>query len=180
MRLGSRAPQLHRAYVPQDIYRAEGTLMDDGITPRAHQHASDALQRLADGNPENQAVMAKHAVSLLSNPSAGAQKRAAKTLQTLGARNPGSPVLIVNAGAISPLVNLLALGITAVKEEAASALATLSLNSPSTQLAISTGIITLLGTGECISECISECMRIACRLPPSLAPHGHHHAPRHR
>jgi hypothetical protein len=122
--------------------------MDDGITPRAHQHASDALQRLADGNPENQAVIAKHAVSLLSNPSAGAQRRAAKTLQTLGARNLGSPVLIVNAGAISPLVNLLALGITAVKEEAASALATLSLNSPSTQLAISTGIITLLGTGN--------------------------------
>ena len=146
--LGSRAHRNCAAYAPQDIYRAEGTLMDDGITPRAHQHASDALQRLADGNPENQAVIAKHAVSLLSNPSAGAQRRAAKTLQTLGARNLGSPVLIVNAGAISPLVNLLALGITAVKEEAASALATLSLNSPSTQLAISTGIITLLGTGN--------------------------------
>ena len=130
----------------EDIYRAEGTTNEDG-TLRAHRHAADALHRLADGNPENQTQIAKHAVSLLGNQSAGAQKRAANALQVLGAYNPGSPVIIVNAGAISPLVNLLAFGVTIVKEEAAHTLSTLALNSPSTQLAIATGIITLLGTG---------------------------------
>jgi hypothetical protein len=36
-------------------------------------------------------------------------------LRDLAAANPGSPVLIVNAGAISPLVNLLTTGVSEVK-----------------------------------------------------------------
>ena len=63
------------------------------------------------------------------------------------ANNPGSPVIIVNAGAISPLVTLLGNGTLEVKTEAAGALMNLSLNSPSTQLAIATALVALLGAG---------------------------------
>ena len=85
---------------------------------------------------------------LLGSPSKGTQQRAAQALCALAAHNPGSPVIIVNAGAISPLVNLLAMGAAAVKEEAANTLSTLAFNSPSTQLAIATGIVAIVGTGS--------------------------------
>ena len=45
-------------------------------------------------------------------------------------------------------MTLLALGAAEVKEEAAGALSTLALNSPSNQLAIATGLVALLGTGS--------------------------------
>ena len=69
-------------------------------------------------------------------------------LRDLAAENPGSPVVIVNAGAISLLVTLLTTGAAEVKEEAAGALSTLSFNSPSTQLAIASGLVVLVGTGS--------------------------------
>lgn len=122
------------------------TILDEG-TLQAHQHAADALARLAFNNVDNQAQIAKHLVALLGNPNAGAQQRAGRALRELAAHNPGSPVVIVNAGAISPLVNLLSAGAPMVKEEAAGALSTLSFNSPSTQLAIATGLVALVGTG---------------------------------
>ena len=58
---------------------------------------------------------------MLGNPSAGAQRRAAHAVADLADNNPGSPGIIVNAGAISPLVNLVSLGVTQVKVEAAGA-----------------------------------------------------------
>ena len=85
----------------------------------AHKHAADALARLAIKSADNQAQIAKHCVALLGNQSTGAQRRAARVLRDLAAENPGSPVVIVNAGAISPLVTLLSSGAPEVKEEAA-------------------------------------------------------------
>lgn len=123
------------------------TILDDG-TEKAHKHASDALARLATKSPDNQAQIAKHCVALLGNQSTGTQRRAAKALRDLARDNPGSPVVIVNAGAISPLVNLLSAGAAEVKEEAAGALSTLAFNSPSTQLAIASGLVVLVGTGS--------------------------------
>ena len=123
------------------------TMLDDG-TVQAHKHAADALARLAIKNPDNQLQIAKHLVGLLGNTSAGAQCRAAHALRELAADNPGSPVVIVNAGAISPLVALLSTGATEVKEEAAGALSMLALNSPANQLAIATGLVVLLGVGS--------------------------------
>lgn len=114
---------------------------------QAHEHAANALARLALGNADNQAQIAKHCVALLGNQSAGPQQRAARALRDLAAENRESPVVIVNAGAISPLVTLLWSGTAEVKVETAGALSTLSLNSPSTQLAIATGLIALLGSG---------------------------------
>ena len=123
------------------------TILDDG-TPQAHKHASDALARLAVTHPDNQAQIAKHCVALLANQSTGAQQRSAQVLRTLAQNEPGSPVVIVNAGAISPLVTLLSSGAAEVKEEAARALSTLAFNSPSTQLAIASGLVVLVGTGS--------------------------------
>ena len=122
------------------------TVLDDG-TPQAHIFAADALARLAINNPENQAQIAKHLVGMLGNPSAGAQRRAAHAVADLADNNPGSPGIIVNAGAISPLVNLVSLGVTQVKVEAAGALSMLAMNSPANQLAIASGLVALLGTG---------------------------------
>ena len=123
------------------------TILDDG-TEQAHKHAADALARLAISNADNQAQIAKHCVALLSNPSTGAQQRSAQVLRDLAGVERDSPVVIVNAGAISPLVTLLTSGAPEVKEEAASALSTLSFNSPSTQLAIASGLVVLVGAGS--------------------------------
>ena len=123
------------------------TILDDG-TERAHKHAEDALARLAIANADNQSQIAKHCVALLGNLNTGAQRRSSRVLRDLAAANPGSPVVIVNAGAISPLVTLLTTGVADVKEEAAGALSTLAFNSPSTQLAIASGLVALVGIGS--------------------------------
>jgi len=75
------------------------------------------------------------------------QQRAARALRSLAVNNPSSSTIIVNAGAISPLVTLLATGATGAREEAKVALHTLALNAPSNQLAIATGLVALLCTG---------------------------------
>ena len=69
-------------------------------------------------------------------------------LSELAKHNPGSPVIIVNAGAISPLVALVMGGALEVKQAAASALYHLSYQSPPTQLAIATGLISVLGVAS--------------------------------
>ena len=123
-------------------------LLDDG-TLQAHCHVAEALGRLAMSNPDNQAQIAKKLVglvALVSRP--GAQQRAAHTLWELATNNPGAPVIVVNAGAISPLVMLLSTGVSEAKKEAAGALSTLALNNPSNQLAIATGLVALLGSGS--------------------------------
>ena len=127
------------------------TVLDDG-TVQAHEHAANALKRLAMSNADNRAQIAKHLVQLLGNPSSGAQQRSAHALRELAGSTGDSPVIIVNAGAISPLVALLSFGTAVVKEEAAGALSTLAMNSPSNQLAIATGLVALLGTGSAESQ----------------------------
>lgn len=133
------------------IARANGisplvTMLDDG-TDVAHEHAANALDRLAREQPDNQAHISKYCVALLSSQNTGAQRRAARVLREIAASNPSSPVVIINAGAISPLVQLLSSGQTERSEEAAAALLTLA-DSPSTQLAIATGLVALLGVGS--------------------------------
>ena len=143
---------MHLALDPQNaiaIAKASGiqplvTLLDDG-TEQAHKHTAEALSRLSNKNVENQTQAAKHLVNLLSAESVGAQCRTARVLSRLAATNKGAPVIIVNAGAISPLVTLLANGALEVKIAVADALKNLSLHSPETQLAIATGLVALLG-----------------------------------
>lgn len=143
---------MHLALDPQNaiaIAKASGIqplvqLLDDG-TEQAHMHTAEALARLSNKNVENQTQAAKYLVNLLSAESVGAQRRTAKVLSKLAASNKGAPVIIVNAGAISPLVSLLANGALEVKVAVADALKNLSLHSPETQLAIATGIVGLLG-----------------------------------
>ena len=122
-------------------------VLDDG-SEAAHGHAARALARLALNNEDNQAQIAKHLVGMLGNHNAGAQRRAAHALRSLAAQGPGSPVLIVNAGAISPLVKLLSSGAPEVKEETAGVLSYLAFNSPENQLAIASGLVELVGTGS--------------------------------
>ena len=136
-------------------------ILDDG-TEQAHKHAENALARLAFQNIDNQISIAKYCVALLGNQNTGAQRRGARVLRDLAAANPGSPVLIVNAGAISPLVNLLTTGVSEVKEEAAGALSTLAFNSPSTQLAIASGLVNLVGSGS--AEAQEQVTQLLLRL----------------
>jgi vacuolar protein 8 len=96
-------------------------ILDDG-TEQARAHAANALARLATENEDSQSQIAKNCVGLLGNKKTGTQRRAARVISDLASGNPGSPVLIVNAGAISPLVNLLSGGAADVKEEVARAL----------------------------------------------------------
>ena len=146
---------MHLALEPANqiaIAKANGiaplvAILDDG-TETAHGNAAKALLRLAVNNEDNQGQTAKHLVALLSSEKEGAQMRAAQVMSQLAKYNPGSPVTIVNAGAISPLVNLLSGGTLAAKAEASNALKNLSLNSPSTQLAIARGLVVLLETGS--------------------------------
>lgn len=122
-------------------------VLDDG-TLQAQIYVAEALGRLAMNSPDNQAQIAKKLVGLIITNRPGAQQRAAHTLWELGLSNAGAPIIIVNAGAISPLVMLLSTGVSEAKREAAGALSTLALNNPSNQLAIATGLVALLGSGS--------------------------------
>ena len=122
-------------------------LLDDG-TEQATEWASEALKRLADSSNENQAQIAKKLVGLLSSQSETAHTRAANALWELASNNADSPTVIVNAGAISPLVTLLSSGASEAKDAAKAALQMLALNNPSNQLAIATGLVALLGQGS--------------------------------
>ena len=125
------------------------SLLDDGNTAQAHEHAVAALTRLSRDNPDNQTQIAKKLVAILSLPSEGAQKRSAQVLWDLAGKNLGAPVRIVNAGAISPLVALLGKGTSEeAREEAVGALACLAHGDASNQLAIATGLVALLGSGS--------------------------------
>ena len=123
------------------------TILDDG-TVQAHKHAADALARLAHKNGDNQGQIAKHCVRAPRQPEHRRAAARRKRPVHLAKNHPGSPVIIVNAGAISPLVQLLSSGANEVKEEAAGALSTLAFNSPSTQLAIASGLVVLVGCGS--------------------------------
>ena len=121
-------------------------LADQNVT--AQVHASQGLTRLATFNPDNQAQIAKRLVGLLDNDDAGVVSRAAHDLQALARDHPGAPKVIVNAGAIMPLVTVLSNGKTAQgRNEAAGTLQTLASSGPENQLAIAVGLVGLLGIG---------------------------------
>jgi len=61
---------------------------------------------------DNQSQIAKRLVGRLDHDDAGVVQRAAHDLQALAKDHPGAPVVIVNAGAIMPLVTVLSNGKT--------------------------------------------------------------------
>lgn len=123
-------------------------LLADG-TENGQKFASDALTRLATNNQENQAQIAKRLVGLLDYDDAGVVSRAAHDLQALAKDHVGAPVVIVNAGAISPLVGVLSNGKTDEgRREAARTLHTLANSGSANQLAIAVGLVALLGVGQ--------------------------------
>ena len=125
---------------------AEGTIT-------AQRHASDALTRLATENTDNQAQIAKRLVGLLDHDDATVVARAATDLQNLAKDHKQAPAVIVNAGAISPLVTVLSNGKTEEgRQEAARTLYTLADSGPTNQIAIAVGLVALLGVGTELAQ----------------------------
>ena len=123
------------------------SLLIDG-TKEGKTFASKALTRLAMDNPDNQGQIAKRLVALLDNDDASVVSLAAMDLQALAHDHPGAPVVIVNAGAISPLVVVLSNGKTDFgRQQAAKTLATLANSGSANQQAIAIGLVALLGAG---------------------------------
>ena len=123
------------------------SLLELGTTV-GQQYASQGLARLAIENPENQAQIAKRLVSLLDHDDASVVSRAAHDLQSLALEHQGAPVVIVNAGAIMPLVSVLSNGKTEEgRTEAAKTLEVLANSGKANQLAIAIGLVALLGAG---------------------------------
>jgi hypothetical protein len=95
---------------------------------------------------DNQSQIAKRLVGLLDHDDAGVVQRAAHDLQALAKDHPGAPVVIVNAGAIMPLVTVLSNGKTDEgRTAAAKTLHVLANSGPANQLAIAIGLVALLG-----------------------------------
>ena len=123
------------------------SLLADGTT-QAKRYSSQALTRLAMGNPDNQGQMAKRLVALLDNDDSSVVSLAAMDLQALAQDHEGAPIVIVNAGAISPLVAVLSNGKTDFgRQQAAKTLHTLANSGPANQQAIAIGLVALLGAG---------------------------------
>ena len=81
------------------------------------------------------AQIAKRLVGLLDHDNASVVSRAAHDLQALAQDHAGAPVVIVNAGAISPLVTVLSNGKTDEgRTEAAKTLHTLANSGPANQV----------------------------------------------
>ena len=133
------------------------SLFADG-TEEAFKHASDALTRLAFENPENQAQIAKRLVGLLDYNDPSVVSRAAHDLQSLAQSHPKAPMVIVSAGAISPLVSVLSNGKTEEgRAEASKTLYTLANSGEANQTAIAIGLVALLGVGtDLAQECVTE------------------------
>jgi vacuolar protein 8 len=123
-------------------------LLLDNATKEAGIMAARSLARLSQESADMQSQIAKRLVMLMNSDNTGAQERAARALYELAKDQPSSPEVIVNAGAISPLLNLLSYGTTDGKKESSSALASLAKNNPKNQLAICIGLVDLLGKGE--------------------------------
>jgi len=97
---------------------------------------------------DNQSQIAKRLVGRLDHDDAGVVQRAAHDLQALAKDHPGAPVVIVNAGAIMPLVTVLSNGKTDEgRTAAAKTLHVLANSGPANQLAIAIGLVALLGAG---------------------------------
>jgi vacuolar protein 8 len=123
-------------------------LLLDNATKEAGIMAARSLARLSQESADMQSQIAKRLVMLMNSDNTGAQERAARALYELAKDQPSSPEVIVNAGAISPLLNLLSYGTADGKKESSSALASLAKNNPKNQLAICIGLVDLLGKGE--------------------------------
>ena len=152
------------------IARANGipplvSLLDfaDG-TAATFRHAANTLARLAINDEENQAQMSKRLVMLLAADAVVAQVRAARALWNLAADQPNSPVVILNAGALLPLVRMLATGAPEARREASGALSTLAMSSQQNALAIAIGLVTTLGSGEdSASEHVTQLLLSLCQ-----------------
>ena len=143
-------------------------LLDDG-TSISHGYALEIVNKIADNNPENQGLIAKKLVALLTAEErhGGTHERAAHMLWELSLHHPTAPLRTLNAGAISPLVDLLANGSLAAKEQAMGALLCLAYKEPSNQLAIATGLVALVGVGSCDSQEFATRMLLEFATRPS-------------
>ena len=138
-------------------------LLSDG-THQAQLHASDALARLANQGRDHQSQIAKKLIGLLmSHNTTMVQKRAAHALRMLAVDNPASPVAIVNAGAISPLVHLLSTTPNdELKKEAEDALLTIVAGADDNAAAV-TDLVVLLGTGSLkAQELVAQLLLTLC------------------
>ena len=116
-------------------------------TEATFSHVVDALARLASRDADNQSQIAKRLVVLLGTENLVAQMRSARALCNLAADQPSSRVLILNAGALMPLVKLLSSSNGDARSEASAALSTLATNNVESQLAIASGLVALLSSG---------------------------------
>ena len=133
------------------------TLLSDG-DEEGIRCASAALARLAFEHSENQAQIAKRLVGLLDHNDASVVSRAAHDLQSLAQSHPKAPMVIVSAGAISPLVSVLSNGATEEgRSEASKTLYTLA-NSGDVEIMVglAIGLVALLGVGtDLAQECVT-------------------------
>ena len=145
------------------------SLLDlEGGTAETFRYAADALARLSQNDTEHQAQIAKRLVMLLSSDHIDAQVRAARALWDLADDEPDSPVVILNAGALLPLVKMLSSGGEDAQKTAAGALSTLALNSTQNQLAIANGLVALLGGGDDdAQQHVAEAHTVHMRPTPS-------------
>ena len=143
------------------------TLLQDG-TRAAHGFAAAALARLAHENADNQVQIAKRLVALLApGLREGTNGRAAEQLWELTRRHSGAAARVVNAGAIAPLVALLANGPVEARPTTIGALVCLSEHDTSNRLAIATGLVSLRRlpseeAKEAVSQMLAELEQPAC------------------
>lgn len=124
-----------------------GALADGTVA--AQEHALHAIKALAEDNPDNQAQTAKRLIALLEHDDVKVASRGVRALERLAIEHAGAPVVIVNNGAISPLVGVLSNGKTDdARNEAAHLLHTLANSGNENQLAIAIGLVQLLGVGS--------------------------------
>ena len=131
-------------------------LDSNSATEQTYEFAASALTRLSLNDAENQTQIAKRLVAQLSAGSAGAQERSARAIWNLAADQAESPVVILNAGALLPLVRMLSSGAGEARRAASGALSTLAKSSQQAQQAIAAGLVGILGSDAEASEQVTQ------------------------
>jgi vacuolar protein 8 len=149
--------ELQRAIAANGGIRPLVSLFSDS-NEEGIRYASKGLARLAIENSDNQAQIAKRLVGLLDNTDASVVSRAAHDLQALAQSHPKCPLVIVGAGAISPLVSVLSNGATEEGRAAASKTLYTLANSGDAEImtGLAIGLVALLGAGSDLAqECVT-------------------------
>ena len=138
-----------------------------GTTEATFEYAATLLTQLASSDTENLGQIAKRLVVLLGSGSTIAQVRAARLLN-----QPQNADIVLNAGALLPLVKMLSSKTGEARREASTTLSTLAMKSEQ-NLAIATGLIAMLGSGDhgdgSASTHVTELLLQLCGDPSSRA-----------